>query len=106
MASRNVRERTLHTVYICKDRDGRVLYVGVTMYAPEVRLAAHRRKPWWGEVASVETELHPGRSAGIQRELALIHQYEPPYNDQGTEKSRKRAREQWRARKLSSHAQA
>lgn len=95
MASRAVRERQLHTVYLLRDKDGTVIYVGVTA-GLEARLRQHRYKPWWPEVARVDTEFIAGKPRAALRELDLIHEHEPRYNDQGTEVSRERAREQWR----------
>ena len=95
MASRAHRERQLHEVYILRTEDGTVIYVGVTAQL-EARLREHRRKSWWGEVATIDTELIVGKGPASLRELELIHLHEPRYNDQGTETSRERARAQWR----------
>jgi hypothetical protein len=105
MTARWVRERTLHTIYTLRDAAGEVLYIGCTAYWPG-RLSAHRRKEWWHLVDSIETEEVYGRSPATLRELELIHLHEPPHNDQGTEKARERAREQWRARKAAQGADA
>lgn len=96
MTAKAARENRLHTVYTLRDSKGAYLYIGVTCYQVEKRLAAHRSKPWWPEVAMVDEEHVFGRGLASLRELELIHLHEPRYNDQGTEKSRERTREQWR----------
>lgn len=43
------------TVYICRDSDGHVLYVGKSL-AAFGRVGAHRHTPWWPDVKTIELE--------------------------------------------------
>lgn len=69
-------------VYLLFDRDGTLLYVGITDRGP-VRLAEHyRHKPWFPEVCRVEFERYPTRRDSEAREKYLIQERAPLHNIQ------------------------
>jgi predicted GIY-YIG superfamily endonuclease len=69
-----------HTLYRFFDADDVLLYVGITLN-PAARWPRHKRdKPWWYEVRTITTELHPSREAVLQAEQAAIKAEEPRYN--------------------------
>lgn len=68
-----------HTIYRIYDASGVLLYLGCTVNV-EQRLKAHRRKPWWPQVARVTTEgPFPGVIAGQSAEDAYIDAEKPLY---------------------------
>jgi hypothetical protein len=66
-------------VYRFYDSAGVLLYVGLSM-SLEGRLAKHRRKPWWPEVARTELEWFDGREAAKDAERFAIHHEHPVHN--------------------------
>lgn len=71
------------TLYRLFNADGVLLYVGVTGNL-NARLAFHSTdKPWWGEVARVETEWHPNRTEAEDAEDRAIADEHPRYNIAG-----------------------
>ena len=74
----DVRE---HAVYLHRDSDASVLYVGCSV-ALSARTKAHAySSPWWPDVASIEVEsTHTERSDALARERELIRLYEPANN--------------------------
>lgn len=86
-----------HTVYLHRDRQGRVIYVGCTQNL-EQRTKAHRDRALWRaqiafvEVDSVQPDYHRGRA----REAALIRKYEPR-NNRLSNPAVERERDAWQA---------
>lgn len=70
-------------VYRLYDKDGALLYVGITCNLNQ-RFRQHaRHKPWWPQVARKETEWHPARDAAARAELTAINAENPAYNIAG-----------------------
>src|SRR5687767_8892519 len=69
-------------VYICRNKDGVLLYVGVSLNAME-RMAQHSHcSPWFKHVTHIEIERHPNRRVALDREKQLIQTLFPAYNTQ------------------------
>lgn len=69
-----------HALYRFYDATGDLLYVGITV-DPGKRLTRHSGdKPWWNEVARVELEQHPTRSAVLAAERLAIANERPRHN--------------------------
>lgn len=69
-----------HSLYRFYDHTGELLYVGVTIN-PGARLAKHKdTKTWWNEVARVDLETYPDRSALLVAEREAIKTEAPHYN--------------------------
>ena len=67
-------------LYRCFDRDGRLLYVGISL-TTAYRMSQHRSVArWWDEVARVEIEKHPDRATALSAESAAIKSEEPAHN--------------------------
>lgn len=66
-------------VYRFFDENDRLLYVGLSMNF-DGRLAKHRRKPWWPQVARTEIEWFDGRESAKTAEKIAIHHENPVYN--------------------------
>jgi excinuclease UvrABC nuclease subunit len=73
-----------HTVYLHRDSEGAVIYVGVTVNLRE-RSRSHRYSaPWRGRIASIEVEsVQPNRGAALVHEYELIQRYQPACNSYG-----------------------
>lgn len=67
------------TLYVLKDMNGAVLYVGVS-HRPWDRMDQHRGKPWWVDVASAEFTHYPTRMDAEIAERTLITALRPPGN--------------------------
>lgn len=68
-------------VYVARQADGQVIYIGVT-HALKERLAKHRRSSaWWGKASTVTVELWPGRIEAMGRERRLIRYFDPLHNN-------------------------
>lgn len=79
---------TDHAVYRLVDRQGKLLYVGVTVSLKR-RLAEHRSdKPWWPEVQQVDVMHFATREAAEEAERAAIANEAPLYNCLHTEAHR------------------
>lgn len=62
------------------DKDGKLLYVGITERFGQ-RWGDHaKQKHWWPEVAKAEAEWHETREAAASAEIAAIKAEEPRYN--------------------------
>jgi hypothetical protein len=69
-----------HTLYRLRDAAGQLLYVGVTNNLGH-RMKQHRRvQTWWGNVATIEAEIHPNRQAVLAAEDAAILAENPRWN--------------------------
>jgi predicted GIY-YIG superfamily endonuclease len=69
-------------VYRHYDRDGHLLYVGISLSAIE-RLREHRRgSRWFREIARIEIERHATRALAIAAEANAIRNERPLYNIQ------------------------
>lgn len=69
-------------VYRLWDADGNLLYIG-SSYDPEKRCEAHRRKPWWAEVARRTEEWFPHRGRAYAEEMKAIAVERSKYNAMG-----------------------
>lgn len=68
------------------DKDGQLLYVGISFRAI-IRQAAHRDKaPWWGDVASITVEKFPSRAAARAAEKKAIQEERPLHNNHWNKK--------------------
>lgn len=71
-------------LYRLLDKDGRLLYIGVS-HKPDVRWGQHSEsKSWWSEVDQRKVEWHDTRAAAERAELAAIAAERPMYNVVGT----------------------
>jgi len=70
------RETCLYRFY---DSAGRLLYVGITMDLSR-RLAKHRQRDWWPDVAEADYEYFPGREAAKSAERVAIATEDPIHN--------------------------
>lgn len=71
------------TLYRFYDRDGSLLYVGITGQGAS-RWAQHAaEKPWWLDVATIDVEHHPSLEAVIAAEADAIHDERPMHNVRG-----------------------
>jgi hypothetical protein len=69
-----------HVVYRAYDRDGCLLYVGVSLN-PLGRMSAHKASSgWWSQVARIDIEHLPNRAAALAREARLIALLLPEHN--------------------------
>lgn len=67
-------------VYICKNADDEIIYVGVTSSGLG-RFSVHRHgSPWFREVMSVDIEHYGSRAESERREAELINELRPRYN--------------------------
>jgi len=74
-----------HTVYLHRDVEGNILYVGCTIHFRE-RTKQHRRSsPWRDDIASVEVVRDDmWRYDALDLERELIREHRPPHNYSGT----------------------
>jgi predicted GIY-YIG superfamily endonuclease len=69
-----------HVLYRMFDRDGGLLYVGITN-DPKVRFRTHSRsQPWWDQVANITVQNHTSREALADAEQKAIRTESPLYN--------------------------
>jgi len=73
-------------VYTLLASDGTVLYIGCTDSISR-RLGQHKYKPWWNEVARIESDTYPDLETGYQVEIQRIREAQPVYNTDFTEKA-------------------
>lgn len=67
-------------LYRFYDSSGRLLYVGISFHAV-ARASQHRReKNWWPQVARMDVEHLPTRSAAVAAELHAIRTEHPAHN--------------------------
>lgn len=77
-----------HFVYVCRDAQGVVLYVGCTVDVDR-RKNQHRTTTWWwAQVADVTHSYCRDMAAGRAEELRLIKHHVPVYNQHGLHRSR------------------
>jgi hypothetical protein len=69
-------------VYILKDVEGRILYIGQAR-DPLRRYRAHRYRTWGGGIASIELLPCDSLTAAIVLEAELIKRHLPPHNIDG-----------------------
>lgn len=75
-----LRDSAATFVYIARDQEGHVLYVGITG-SLHARFHSHREADrWWSKAASFTLELWPDRASAASREEELILHIDPPYN--------------------------
>ena len=74
------RTEAVASLYRHFDRDGRLLYIGISLNAI-ARLAEHRdTSHWFSQIARVEIEPYPTRKAALAAELEAIRTENPLYN--------------------------
>lgn len=66
-------------LYRLFDREGTLLYVGIT-HDPQQRAKAHRTRQWWPQVAKVKIQWHRTRLDAHRAERVAIHDESPRYN--------------------------
>ncbi len=71
--------RRHHTLYRHFDRDGRLLYVGISLCSL-TRLVDHKSSAWFGDIATVTFERRNGRKDALRAERAAIRQENPVHN--------------------------
>lgn len=70
-------------LYRFYDKDGNLLYVGITAKLSR-RVADHRRRqPWWRQRVRTTIEVHPRRWAALDAERVAIVTEKPRYNIAG-----------------------
>lgn len=68
-------------VYVARQSDDQVIYVGITGTLRE-RMQKHRRaSAWWAKATTITVEIWPGREAAAGRERRLIRYFDPRYNN-------------------------
>lgn len=74
---------TTHYVYRCRDKAGRLLYVGSSRDVPK-RVAAHRARSAWGlTVTSVEVAAYATKADALAAEREAIKTEQPRWNTNG-----------------------
>lgn len=77
------RDNDPTALYRLFDKDGGLLYVGITVDV-EQRMTAHRsEKTWWPDVATKRIEWFPNRPAALRAELVAIGAEQPRHNIAG-----------------------
>lgn len=66
-------------LYRFYDREGRVLYIGVSK-CPRYRFNAHMRTLWWPAAYCYRTEIYPYMNAALDAERAAIKAERPIWN--------------------------
>jgi predicted GIY-YIG superfamily endonuclease len=74
-------ENLPHTLYRFHDAAGRLLYIGIAVDFLQ-RWRKHRRREWWSQVARMDIEQYPSRSAALAAERQAIIIEKPQYNHQ------------------------
>lgn len=63
------------------DKEGQLLYVGISFRAVERLMKGHKNNAhWFDQVARIEIERFPSRSEALQAEKAAISKDQPKYN--------------------------
>lgn len=73
-----------HALYRHYDKDGRLLYVGITN-DPGKRWEQHRNKDWWHDVTRTDIERFPDRESVSMAELDAIRNEKPWWNERHNE---------------------
>lgn len=73
-------EDGLQFVYRLKDKDGVLLYIGVTGNVAKRKIQHARVQPWWGDVASTVVQCFDSREAAEAAEAAAIVSENPVHN--------------------------
>lgn len=68
------------SVYLYRDADETLIYVGVTSRGIKRNREHDRTKEWWPFVATQEVEHHADRRSALARERELIETFAPPFN--------------------------
>lgn len=71
------------SVYRFFDKDGTLLYVGITSSGMERFYTHSRLAPWWLMATTVQLEHHASREAALERESYLIKVEKPVWNQAG-----------------------
>lgn len=67
------------------DREGRLLYVGISL-STIARLSSHKNAaPWFDQIATITVEHFPTRRLALIAELRAIRDEQPAHNVKGTE---------------------
>jgi excinuclease UvrABC nuclease subunit len=70
------------SVYRYYDRDGMLIYVGITSRGARRNYEHNRSKDWWPYVARQEVDHYETRDQALKRERSLIIRHRPPFNRQ------------------------
>lgn len=68
------------SVYRYYDRDGVLLYVGITNRGQERNREHFKSKDWWRFVARQDVSHYASRGEAEEHEKNLIQRYQPPFN--------------------------
>lgn len=68
------------SVYRYYDRDGVLLYVGITSRGPERNREHFKSKEWWRFVFRQDVSHYASRREAEEHERNLIQRYQPPFN--------------------------
>lgn len=72
----------MHQLYRHFDKDGKLLYIGISISAM-TRLSQHKSvSPWFDQIANVTIENHESRKAVLKAERESIFSEEPIHNKQ------------------------
>lgn len=75
-------DRVPTSLYKYYDRDGVLLYVGITSRGSARNTEHNKSKSWWQFVERQDVEHHRSRASATQRETSLIRRFAPPFNKQ------------------------
>ena len=75
-------------VYLYRDSEGRVLYIGQTACMQKRRREHAGNSEWWPLVAAEEIVRIDSESIRREVEAELLGSFQPPFNVQGTERGR------------------
>jgi predicted GIY-YIG superfamily endonuclease len=70
------------SVYIARDEQGRVVYVGITSQGASRNGQHWKKSEWWRHHVSQTKEDYPTRRQALARETQLIRAHKPPFNKQ------------------------
>lgn len=71
------------SVYLYFDKDGVLIYVGITGRGMTRQREHERDKPWWNYTKTQQIEHYASRQEAALREAELILTHSPPFNTQG-----------------------
>ena len=71
-------------VYRTWNVQGRLLYVGCSIWPPDRIFKGHRYKPWYRDVESITIDRHPDLESARRAELQAIHTEWPLWNQVGS----------------------
>lgn len=75
-------ENTPTSLYKYYDRDGILIYVGITSRGMQRNSEHNTSKSWWQYVNHQTVEHHRTRASALHRESEIIRKFAPPFNKQ------------------------